>query len=47
MLTQEEYSEQLYTEDEILLRVKEAIVQAGMPPQVRRAGVRKTAHHAS
>lgn len=31
MLTQEEYSEQLYTEDEILLRVKEAIVQAGMP----------------
>ncbi len=31
MLTQEEYSEQLYTEDEILLQVKEAIVQAGMP----------------
>jgi caffeoyl-CoA O-methyltransferase len=31
MLTQEEYSEQLYTEDEILLQVKEAIIQAGMP----------------
>lgn len=31
MLTQEEYCEQLYTEDEILLQVKEAIVQAGMP----------------
>lgn len=27
MLTQEEYSEQLYTEDEILLQVKEAIVK--------------------
>lgn len=32
MLNQEEYSEQLYTEDEILLQVKEAIEQAGMPP---------------
>lgn len=32
MLTQEEYCEQLYTEDDILLQVKEAIVQAGMPP---------------
>ncbi len=32
MLNQEEYSEQLYTEDEILLQVKEAIVGAGMPP---------------
>lgn len=32
MLNQEEYSEQLYTEDEILLQVKEAIVEAGMPP---------------
>ncbi len=32
MLSQEEYSEHLYTEDEILLNVKQAILESGMPP---------------
>lgn len=32
MLNQEEYSEMLYTEDELLLEVKKAIVDHGMPP---------------